>query len=391
MAWQICCGLERGRMVVYYAEKVVERLRKSQKLVIFGAGLVAYEVASCLMDKPYQLSVDCFLVSERKDNPEELLGLPVVVMDESAHRIGKETMIVVAVMEKHLKSILENLHRRGYVHILPLTFEGDLWSLMQGNYFREYCLDTNRPYLTLEDELTKLNRKAGKRDRIRIYTAKCHVDRELKEDLSRYFWEIPIQAGAALTEQKICEIRDNQGKNISEKNRQYCELTALYWIWKNDCSDYAGLGHYRRHFELDEEMLDKLLASDIDVVLTIPILNFPSVGAVYKHDHLESDWKVMMDAIRILAPDYELAAREIQDGNYYYGYNMLIARKKILDSYCAWLFPILQYCEEHGQERRDNYQGRYIGFLAERLLGIYFLKHSGNYKIVHVRKHFVEG
>ena len=51
MAWQICCGLERGRMVVYYAEKVVERLRKSQKLVIFGAGLVAYEVASTALLK----------------------------------------------------------------------------------------------------------------------------------------------------------------------------------------------------------------------------------------------------------------------------------------------------------------------------------------------------
>lgn len=43
-------------------------------------------------------------------------------------------------------------------------------------------------------------------------------------------------------------IPDNTGDNISAKNPNYCELTALYWVWKNLDCEYIGLCHYRRYF-----------------------------------------------------------------------------------------------------------------------------------------------
>ena len=382
---------------VYYARDTVAKWKNSSQLVIYGAGLVACEAAVCLMGEPYELNIECFLVSDKSENPERMLGLPVIGLDEGEDRIHKDALIIVAVMGKYLNEIRRNLKKRGYVNLLPMTFESDLWSMIQGNYYRYVRLGGGKDYRTLEEELERVQvpaeaeGKKRKENAVRIYTAKCHVDRALSEDLSRYSWEIPIQVGAALTEERICDLRDDEGDNISHKNGQYCELTALYWIWKHDTSSYAGLGHYRRHFELNEDMLKRLVYSDIDVVLTIPILNVPSVREVYGHDHVAGDWDVMMEAVRTLAPEYAMAARELEQGNFYYGYNMVIARKKILDDYCEWLFPILEYCEAHCDVRVGTYQKRYIGFLAERLMGIYFLRHEEDYKIVHVKKHFVEG
>lgn len=401
---------------MYYARETVKKLKESRQIVIFGAGLVAREVAFCLMGEPYGLELECFLVSDREGNPAYISNLPVLDLKEGKARIGKDALIVVSVLEKYLDEVCEKLREYGFEHILPMTFESDRWSLIRGNAYRHFCLSRGKSHRTLEEELRSVcvpgeaeqeegsprstpglracRAAAGEGDAepaVRVYRAVCHVDRPLQEDLSRYRWEIPIQVGAALTKERICELRDNQGDNISHKNRQYCELTALYWIWKHDTSAYAGFCHYRRHFELNEKMLRQLAYSDIDVVLTIPVLNVPSVEAVYRHDHVGRDWEVMMEAVRILAPDYMASAQELQNGNFYYAYNMVIARKKILDDYCAWLFPILQYCEERCGEREGIYQERYLGFLAERLMGIYFLKHEDTYKIVHARKHFVKG
>ena len=58
---------------------------------------------------------------------------------------------------------------------------------------------------------------------------------------------LPLHVGAEKKD-SIGYKTDDSGKNISLKNPYFCELTGLYWAWKNLKAKYIGLAHYRRHF-----------------------------------------------------------------------------------------------------------------------------------------------
>ncbi|MCS4465828.1 DUF4422 domain-containing protein [Clostridium botulinum] len=51
---------------------------------------------------------------------------------------------------------------------------------------------------------------------------------------------LPIHVGCE-GKKDLGYIGDNTGDNISLRNSNYCELTGLYWAWKNLKCDYIGL------------------------------------------------------------------------------------------------------------------------------------------------------
>lgn len=371
----------------YYEKEISEKIISGRSIVIYGARIVAWEVANCLMAAPYYCSIDAFMVTDLQDNPDNLLGVRVVALEEGK-KLYKDSLIIIAALERYLAQIKSNLDREGFRNVISLGFESDLWSGLRGNYFRSYLRKRGDKYTTLENELPKISGNSRPQKCMHLYNVRCHADKPIFVNARSFQWEIPIQAGAALTDIKIAKVSDDTGDNISLKNPKYCELTALYWIWKNDMADYVGLSHYRRHFDLTEESIERLMKSDIDIVLTIPILNFPNVKAAYENDHVKRDWDVMIEAIKELFPDYYNTAITVQNGIYYYAYNMFISRRHILNEYCEWLFAILDYCEKKCEPKRDKYQNRFLGFLAERLMTIFFIHNKERWKITHCNKNF---
>ena len=60
---------------------------------------------------------------------------------------------------------------------------------------------------------------------------------------------VSLLVGADINKGKNFYLKDNStADNISSKNKNYCELTGAYWIWKNVKEDIVGICHYRRYF-----------------------------------------------------------------------------------------------------------------------------------------------
>ena len=178
---------------------------------------------------------------------------------------------------------------------------------------------------------------------------------------------------------------DDTGNNISKKNKNYCELTGLYWIWKNDKkSDVVGISHYRRYFIkglfsrskkriLDYKKISKYLKK-YDIILPkketykeIALEQF-----CLSSGHIDDLYKTRK-IISELYPDYVESFDLIMNQNKMYQYNMLITTKKIYDDYCKWLFDILFELEKRVDLSNGytEYQKRIYGFISERLLNVW--------------------
>ena len=100
-----------------------------------------------------------------------------------------------------------------------------------------------------------------------------------------------------------------------------------------------------------------------------------SVYNYYKKKHYISDLDRVLEIIREKTPNmYETAIDVLKNNREMYLYNMFVTTKPFLDEYAQWLFGILGQLEaEISQDviKRDAFQQRVYGFLAERLLTVY--------------------
>ena len=216
---------------------------------------------------------------------------------------------------------------------------------------------------------------------------------------------LPIRLGAAMTDDKFDCIGDDTGDNISDKNRSYCELTAIYWAWKNLKADYVGLFHYRRYLSfaaeqdaahdkaydtiydganqinLDESVMCNLIEK-YDVIA--PKLGFAD-GTIREQYQKEHNIANLDDCLEYIEEKYPDVAKFIDflDQKTGYFYNMSIMRRDIFDKYCEFLFDVLGHFDKtHDLSGYNTQQFRVDGYLAERLTNIYlhFLKSQNQHK-----------
>lgn len=352
-----------------------------KSLAIYGAGMVAVSVYTAIKFLYKDCRIIAFLVSKKEGNPAEIDRIPVIALEELSE---KGVKILIAVPENHHPAIRKGLEERNWKDYVCIDSRREA-ALMERYY------KATGEYPSLHDFPTGQKGAAGGELSLRVYMTRFHKDVVLRNPCPSFSWLFPVQAGAALTELSVALEKDNTGDHISEKNGNYSELTALYWIWKNkgcegEESDYLGLFHYRRILDITQEDLQRIAACGIDVILPYPTIHDPSIEEHHRRYVKDCDWEAMVSALEELAPEYAKKLPEIFSQSCFYNYNMLVARKKIFCGFCSWLFPILQRTEELSVPRGWERSDRYIGYLGESLTTLYFLCHKEDWKIAHTRR-----
>lgn len=215
----------------------------------------------------------------------------------------------------------------------------------------------------------------------------------------------PIQVGTALADERFSDvIHDDEGDNISTKNKRYCELTAQYWAWKNDTdADYYGFWHYRRYFCFNREkkadmwgnvdvptINDKILkdlhidmehiseATELyDIIIPEEWTCNEGNGemTVYQHwcKHFnQDDIQTLCDVIHEKYPEYDKSVMNLLFSNNAPFCNLFIMRKDLFNEYSEFCFSVLNEVEKRVDHENYNVERyRTMGHLAERMVGIF--------------------
>ncbi len=230
----------------------------------------------------------------------------------------------------------------------------------------------------------------------------------------------PLQVGCDLSKFDLPALKDNTGDNISYKNKSYCELTGQYWVWKNESlTDYVGFMHYRRFLDFFPERTDRIVdqnglvtediishdilarygltdydiercVSGFDMVLPEP-WNVTASGATsvynqYEMCHYIKDLDLAGEIIYEKFPDYYAHFNKVMHSEEGLFTNIFIFRREIFNEYSTWIFSLLEELENRiDTSSYDELQCRVIGYIAERMLGVFVSKKLAEHKYLKIK------
>jgi hypothetical protein len=228
----------------------------------------------------------------------------------------------------------------------------------------------------------------------------------------------PLMSGNAFLNYKTDIKGDDSGENISTKNRYYSELTGIYWVWKNTQNDITGACHYRRYFTAQPEpflyklkrlmyypaglykkrfgliytkntnlFVDRVinkqeiisLFEKYDAILPQARKMKYSVKTHYKKYHNINDLSLIESILKEKHPEFVEAFHEVLEGKRLHANNMFILKDAHFQEFMTWWFDVLFEFENRvNLNNYTGYQQRIMGFIAERLLNVWFKKKQLN-------------
>lgn len=189
--------------------------------------------------------------------------------------------------------------------------------------------------------------------------------------------------------------KDNTGENISTLNPNFCELTGLYWAWKNLKADNIGLVHYRRYFKGKESFVangktKKVLSQEelnnIDADIILPKKRNYYIETLYSHyahtmyvEPLDITGEIIKEKYPNYLPEFE----NLKKRKKAHMFNMFIMKKEVLNDYCNWLFDVLFELQKRVDDTKyDSFHARFYGRVSELLLDVYLNTNKLTYKEV---------
>jgi hypothetical protein len=332
-----------------------KQIVKNEHIYIFGAGSNARGILVRVRDHTDK-QIDGFIVSNLEENPSSVEGYPVFELMDSD--LNRDALVIMSTSADNNDKISSILKQAGFGNVIPGLAQ---MKTMKNNQ-SVFDLKIN----TLKEEHSPM-----------IYIVTSHLNQHsivvnygLSSEVSSY-----IQAGAELTDKKLCPVLDNTGDNISAENQYFCELTAGYWIAKNDkIHDWLGLFHYSRGLELRDDDINKIVNSDIEVVMPSPLKFSQQMACELSRKDLE----IMFMA---LPENYKEAFNKYLLGYTFHRGNILFARADIFKAYYEWMMEIIRKCKAYMEQQHLLIPKRLWGYYGEHLINLYFLKNE--FKLLH--------
>lgn len=420
----------------------------TNQLYLYGAKNVALEITEILESNGRDF--EGYIVTKPENNKQEVCGRKVYGIDDISDKSGM-IGIILACAPEYKREIAGNLLKKGFIRlymleddfavslrvqararqmflelsdsdyelVIPMYLER--WQALIKNKMNNdtfklrtevnrvweltHCSDEyifkadhmKKEFESLWGKYTFISELTGTqktqssiRDFANIYSIRCHVDKKLYHSQPENYLT-DIQAGAAIAPEIICDCRDDLGDNISNRNREFSECSAFYWVWKNALNkEYIGCFHYRRRLDISEDELKLARENDADLISTVPCTIYPSIKQFFLHNFLyQKDWVLMIEAIEKLHPEYLASTLHVAEGHYYLANNIFIMKTKWYDCMCRFVFDILLYIDDFYKNGGFYRQDRYAGYIFEYLYSVFVYHHAKEMNIIYADMKFL--